>query len=612
MTKEDRRAFAQGLPTREDVLPRVAGSDLPAQQAQPFTMQSMPVGEGGGSVSIVRVEGAERPIAIRASDEPLEEGLYQHAPVDVARSFASQPEASRTHIGYFDLVGQPAAAQAGEGPGREEVYMAYSGPEQKVTVFPQHAPVGERDLDAVIPHENEHGKAPWTDPNHPRTEADNLEAARWSEAMERDGLYPSSSARDGGPAADRPETGVLYDRTLGTPEFSKYQELHGHRFAELARGTEGGERAATASAQGETATESIPYLRTPEEPSGVGVLRDAYDSLTDEQRLADFYIDSNSGVLNDRAFTRLPAVGEVAHISVEGVKYVNDTHGHQVGNQLYQAAAAALHEAAPDVAKVGGDFALRVRDQAELDEVLARARPFMPEGFALTGALGATHEEAGRAHGDLKARLEAEGARAPRGARPLGLTGQPDFPEVRAQAEVPVGLRSAFDEMSRDETFKEVHQEAQSGLLKNGAFRALPPKRYKAFVDLNGLSSVNSQLGRPFGDLVVDTFERVAAENGGQGFDMAHRHGDEYLAQGDDRAALEAFLEGLAGLAESVEIRAENPATGEVKEYRGISFGRGVGETVEEADAALNAHKAQLAAEGKRGPEADARRIHKS
>jgi GGDEF domain-containing protein len=267
---------------------------------------------------------------------------------------------------------------------------------------------------------------------------------------------------------------------------------------------------------------------------------------------------------------------------------------------------------APEAAKVGGDFAVRVRDQAELDELLEQLRAATPvPGLEITGVAAPSLEEARKAHGTRKAELEAAGKRAPRGARPLGLAAGAELqlPDVAGEASaLPGALQERATGLTDEQAFSDLYVEQETGLLTAQGWAAIPRKKFVASLDLNGLKSVNAALGDAFGDRMLREFGRAIRDRDGARFDAAHLHGDEYAAQADSREELDAFLAGLAEVVEGITITAELP-DGELVGVAGLTFGRGVGDTLERADEALNQHKRQLAAEGKRGPEADADRL---
>lgn len=303
-----------------------------------------------------------------------------------------------------------------------------------------------------------------------------------------------------------------------------------------------------------------------------------------------FFTDHNSGTLNRRAFEALPADPArplVAHISVEGTKWANKS-GHTTGNLLYRAAARALRGAAPLVAKVGGDFAVRVADQAELARILEQAQAAMPEGIALTGAVGATLEEAGATHAGTKKGLEGSGKRALRGAKPLGVKVETAAEmklsaEELAAADVPAEVRELLP--PDEAAFKAAFLDGNGALTGEGFFllEKLDKAAHVASIDLNGLRAVNETLGVEVGDAMLIGVARAAAKAYGAEFDFAHLSGDEFAARSNDPKALQAFIDDLAALCATI--------THEDGEPLNVTFGYGLGATYDAADALVEAHK---------------------
>lgn len=344
-------------------------------------------------------------------------------------------------------------------------------------------------------------------------------------------------------------------------------------------------------------------------------LRDRYAALSPQERIQRFYRDTNTRLLLRRGFERLPKNPNrplVAHISVEGVKYVNDHVSHESADGLYSIVARELQRIFPDAAKIGGDFAVYVKDQAQLDRVLKRINA-VPElqGLTVTGAVGKTFEEAGRAHGQLKAQLELEGKRAERGERPFGLKGNGEFQKVElADQALPQGLQESFDKLSLEEQVQEIYYDTISNLLSNEGLRFLDQKAFRISIDADNLWSINDRYGPEVGDQVLAAVAQLAEELGASEHDLAHVSGDEYRGQSDSKKSLEAFGKRLAEEAEKrISIRAKNRHTGVEEIVQGVGISFGVGKTDEEADKALNRHKEQRAAQGLRGEEAFERRI---
>src|SRR5690606_32234882 len=129
----------------------------------------------------------------------------------------------------------------------------------------------------------------------------------------------------------------------------------------------------------------------------------------------------------------------------------------------------------------------------------------------------------------------------------------------------------------------------------------LPPKKFRAVVDLNGLRIANDFASEAFGDEILQTFGDLVRKEGAAEFDMAHVSGDEYALHSDDSAALKEFLQRVKEVARTAEIYFEDEDTGERITFTGITFEQGVGRTDAEAEANLNKAKRKAEGRGLRG-----------
>lgn len=135
------------------------------------------------------------------------------------------------------------------------------------------------------------------------------------------------------------------------------------------------------------------------------------------------YKDHLTGTLNRRAFQAC-GFQAVAIVDMDSLKWFNDTLGHRIGDDyLCQLAVALQTEFGADVVyRLGGDeFAVTGADKRTLRAGLERVRSLFP-GLSYGVALNIT-----KADLDLradKARREASGVRALRGAMPPWMTEQ--------------------------------------------------------------------------------------------------------------------------------------------------------------------------------------------
>src|SRR5690606_28232350 len=109
-------------------------------------------------------------------------------------------------------------------------------------------------------------------------------------------------------------------------------------------------------------------------PEASRFLSERWAGLTPEQRLGEFFTDTNTGLLNARAFSFLPEDPHrpyVAQLSLCALKGVNDTFSPDVAIAYIRRVAEVLRQHDPTAANVGGDFALRVESPATLDALLS-------------------------------------------------------------------------------------------------------------------------------------------------------------------------------------------------------------------------------------------------
>lgn len=360
------------------------------------------------------------------------------------------------------------------------------------------------------------------------------------------------------------------------------------------------------------------YDTVPEDaPEASRFLSARWADLTPEQRLGEFFTDTNTGLLNARAFSLLPedpARPYVAHISLRALKGVNDTFGHDVANAYFRRVAEVLRQYDPTAAKVGGDFVLRLESPATLDAILSELAS-IPElrGLEPTGALGSTLQEAAETHAQLKERLVGEGVLPPRGQLPridrrAFVSAMRSVPEAQPLP-IPEALRAYYDSLTPQEQFEQAYIDPATGLLSGMGYHKLPPKKYRVVLDLNFLRLANNFGSNALGDVLLQEFGNQARELGAAEFDMAHISGDEYALQGDDAKALEKFLQDLKELVGSIEVEFRNPETGQDFVFTGVSFEYGIGRNDAEAEANLNKAKRKAERRGLRGEPAFRRRV---
>lgn len=173
-------------------------------------------------------------------------------------------------------------------------------------------------------------------------------------------------------------------------------------------------------------------------------LRERIDRLRREKSLSELSRaellalathDELTGLPNRHAFRSAAPRPWVAFADLEGLKWINDNLGHAAGDALLRATADILAGVGLEVYRFGeaaDEFVVQFDSRAEAHAALYVANERLKEwryradgqacqGFQLTYGLGADLASADRNLNDVKAGLQANGRRAPRGQRPVAL-----------------------------------------------------------------------------------------------------------------------------------------------------------------------------------------------
>lgn len=356
-------------------------------------------------------------------------------------------------------------------------------------------------------------------------------------------------------------------------------------------------------------------------PADSRFLTKAWLAQNVEGKVRSLYIDTTTGALNARAHARVKAGADKHYaFSVEGIKFSNDEKGHDAGNAVYRAAAQALSPLlARGLFKPGGDFASFGPGQEHLDQVLAKANEHAAlQGFRITGAIGDSYREAVAENNRHKKVLEAAQQRAARGQRPLTATGNfTGGGEKLVGTKIEDGLREAFTKLPPAAAFDETYVDKPTGLLNKDGFEASAPKKFQLSVDFDGVKEMVDL----FGDAQVDRLVALAGnklrELGGHEVSAAHFSGDEFGGKHDDGDGLtrwatraQAFMQTFSQPVELTEAAARALGLSSTRvTLHGLPLSFGVGQTLDQADEALNRQKLERQAQGLRGEGAVARRL---
>jgi GGDEF domain-containing protein len=360
-------------------------------------------------------------------------------------------------------------------------------------------------------------------------------------------------------------------------------------------------------------------------------LHERFDRLTPAQRAHEFFYDPNTGAGNEAAFkvfSQAPSQASplFAQFSVDGVKWVNDTYGHDAGQVMYRVVAEALHDAVPDLCKVRGDFGGRAVSAEDADRIARLATARLPaewKGLKITAAVGRTYDEALANHIALKERMEVEGTRAKRGERPPFAEGwAPKAPAAWARgAEKPslfpeahevVGrieqqnhqvLDAAYRKMPVERAFAEAYRDPMTGVLGHIGMGVLHKSREQILsIDVDGLK-VSDAFRRELGDEVVRRTGLVMAQvqrQMGESVAAAHPHGDEYGAAHKSADRLQEFAEAVKRQLAKEEVKYVDLEKGITYVQQGIGLSYGIGKTQEIAEEGLAHDKARRVEIGER------------
>lgn len=153
------------------------------------------------------------------------------------------------------------------------------------------------------------------------------------------------------------------------------------------------------------AKQAIGKLRSEEGAIGVAIprfnerrqnqaLRKKVADMTPDERAQALLTDPLTNQKNKRAYEEAERLPYQASIDVDGLKYVNDTYGHEAGNLLLKRVGEALENASEEGRNYhfhGDEFALEGLSKTELGEISRKAKEYLKENpIEVTDAEGKT------------------------------------------------------------------------------------------------------------------------------------------------------------------------------------------------------------------------------
>lgn len=165
--------------------------------------------------------------------------------------------------------------------------------------------------------------------------------------------------------------------------------------------------------------------------------RKAVAAMSPEEMRQTLLTHELTGLPNRRAYDEAPKLSHQVAVDVDSLKWVNDTMGHEHGDELLKTVAAALKEQTGHAFHISGDeFVVQARSEQEAHDVMrevadalggSRIEATHPDGrtvelagLGLSYGVGRSLREADRNLSVHKADREARGERAARGEKPPG------------------------------------------------------------------------------------------------------------------------------------------------------------------------------------------------
>jgi len=288
--------------------------------------------------------------------------------------------------------------------------------------------------------------------------------------------------------------------------------------------------------------------------------------LSQEQAAELIFVDEVSNLRDPEAFDLegVPEGMQVAMVTTPDAKAINDepTGSHDATNALLRRMAVEVAKMDPRAARIGTNFAVRVRDQEQLDSLLEQLRGVLPAGVVAVGAVAQDRAAAQKAMDALVDKGRADGVIPPRGGTAFDLA---TLPTVKFDAGVVLPAPAPLTDALLNAVGPDGQYEGREklgnrafldrdvpGLLSGLGFRKAKKGKFTVALDLRGLRDVNIALGKDGGNAMLRAFGEALVRLGGEAFAAAHLSGDEYAMTHDSQEALEEFIADLeADLQES-------------------------------------------------------------
>jgi GGDEF domain-containing protein len=185
--------------------------------------------------------------------------------------------------------------------------------------------------------------------------------------------------------------------------------------------------------------------------------------MSDEERNKALLTHDKSEIPNNRAYEESDKKPVQVSVDLNSLKYVNDTAGHEAGDDMIKKTAKALHEESDGNAyHTGGDeFVVQADTHDKAEEIIQRAKARLKaDNIGISHGTGKDLKEADANMNKEKSRQEKAGERAKRGEAPPDLNAPPPAPVVKLKAVKP---KSAFDSLPEALETHEAQEQVPQG-----------------------------------------------------------------------------------------------------------------------------------------------------
>lgn len=354
------------------------------------------------------------------------------------------------------------------------------------------------------------------------------------------------------------------------------------------------------------------------DPAVLAKLEQFHAGLSDAQKYDAYYRDRNTGLLSERGHELVGRDATrpfTAVFSFEGKKPANDKVGHLSVDGALRTMGRVLDEGhIRDGVKRGGNVEADVRDQTHADELAdamskelgVRVRATAVERAATVDAtlrrLGPAHDAAEKTLVDAKAFAERGEVPVDYAARPAEfeaqaakwmkegdaeLAGNVSFTDaaVARRADITDQHARHYGEVGPEQSFYETYRTEHGHLNDLGFHRMLQLEKPQHVVsaDMRGIGKMNEAFGRAKTNIVLDALLEVFAQKGAGDFNLAHLHGDELGAAGNDVVALGDFFARVRKVTDRLYFYGSDDKGGFWLQ-RGVHFAYGFGADFDRAD----------------------------